>query len=164
MKRAPTSPNASLLASALMYRGNRFCSDRCRDFYNSGAPGYDHDWRQPKIGYRWRDGRPMKEAAGGFRIGCACCAKEFDSRGPRCCSVVCERRYRERQDNIAVWLRPGSSRQPSANASNVALKSRHGATVARSLARPGFARRNAREKQKCTNTTETAFLSLKRQN
>jgi hypothetical protein len=76
---------------------------------------------------------------------------------------VCERRYRERQDNIAVMAEAGIECQPSANASNVALESRHGATVARSLARPGFARQDAREKQKCTNIAQTAFLSLKRQ-
>ena len=34
--------------------------------------------------------------------------KEFDSRGPRCCSAECERGYRERQSNLAVLAEVGA--------------------------------------------------------
>jgi hypothetical protein len=29
----------------MLYRGSRFCSDRCREFYDTGAPGHLEDWR-----------------------------------------------------------------------------------------------------------------------
>ena len=30
----------------MVYRGSRFCSDRCRDCYDSGEPAYEQDWRR----------------------------------------------------------------------------------------------------------------------
>ena len=35
----------------MMYRNSRFCSDRCRDFYDAGNAGFAQDWRQPKANY-----------------------------------------------------------------------------------------------------------------
>ena len=32
----------------MLYRGSRFCSDRCRDFYDAGAPGHEQDWLKSK--------------------------------------------------------------------------------------------------------------------
>jgi predicted nucleic acid-binding Zn ribbon protein len=31
----------------MIYRGSRFCSDSCRNFYDSGAAGHFQDWLQP---------------------------------------------------------------------------------------------------------------------
>jgi hypothetical protein len=99
----------------MMYRGRRFCSDRCRDWYDAGNPGYGQDWLQHKLTYQWRDGRPMKMGPHGFLINCAHRGKEFDSKGLRCCSGDCERSYRERQENLAVMaevgIGPGPKRQ-----------------------------------------------------
>jgi hypothetical protein len=50
--------------------------------------------------------------AAGYRIRCAHCRKEFESRGLKCCSVECERRYREAHDNRAVMAEVGI--EPSA--------------------------------------------------
>jgi endogenous inhibitor of DNA gyrase (YacG/DUF329 family) len=86
----------------MMYRGNRFCSERCRDYYDAGNPGDAQDWLRPDIIYYDRDGRPMKMTTQGFLIPCAHCQKEFDSKSLRSFSPECERRYRERQDNLAV--------------------------------------------------------------
>jgi hypothetical protein len=91
----------------MMYRGNRFCSDRCREFYDTGNAGYEQDWRRPEIVYRDRAGSPMKMGPRGFIIPCAHCRKEFDSRGLRCCSPECEHAYREREDNLAVLAKVG---------------------------------------------------------
>jgi hypothetical protein len=91
----------------MMYRGNRFCSDRCRDWYDAGNPGHGQDWLQAKIIYRWRDGAPMQMGPHGFLINCAHCAKQFDSKALRCCSKECERAYRDRQDNLAVMAEAG---------------------------------------------------------
>lgn len=50
----------------------------------------------------------------GFIIRCGGC-KEFESKGLRCCSVECDRRYRERLDNLAVMaaagIEPAAKRQ-----------------------------------------------------
>jgi hypothetical protein len=86
----------------MICRGTRFCSDRCRDYYDTGVPGCEQDWRHPDIKYTYLDGQPMAKGAYGFKIACAHCHKEFDSRGLRCCSVECERGYRGRQANIAI--------------------------------------------------------------
>jgi hypothetical protein len=32
--------------------GNRFCSERCRLWYDAGNPGHAQDWRQPKPSFR----------------------------------------------------------------------------------------------------------------
>ena len=79
----------------MVYRGSRFCSDRCREYYVEGNPGHFQDWLQAKITYQWQDGRPMRAGQRGFHINCAHCRKEFESLGPRCCSVECERLHRD---------------------------------------------------------------------
>ena len=111
-----------MCGTGMMYRGSRFCSLRCRDFYDDGVPGHDHDWRRPKLG-------PMSHWA--FRIDCACCSKPFDSKGLRCCSTGCERSYRDRDANLAVMAEVGI--EPSAKRSCVECGGRipRGATAAR---------------------------------
>jgi hypothetical protein len=118
----------------------RFCSDRCRDWYDAGNAGYRQDWLQPtKVedvplsdwrvvagppgtvetnpwqsivseSDRRRGGRPagsMRRTVHGYMIVCAGCQHEFESKGLRCCSIECERRYRERQDNLAIMAEAG---------------------------------------------------------
>jgi hypothetical protein len=109
---APTRENivtCFVCQRGMIYRGQRgdlngrFCSLRCREWYDAGnAP-----LTEQKISYRWRDGRPMQETAKGFRIPCANCKRDFESLGLRCCSADCERRSRERKDNLAVMAEVG---------------------------------------------------------
>jgi hypothetical protein len=33
----------------MVYKGRRFCNDRCRKWYDDGNPGYAQDWLRPKI-------------------------------------------------------------------------------------------------------------------
>jgi hypothetical protein len=44
----------------------------------------------------------MRSSGDGFAIKCACCSREFASRGLRCCSADCERRYTEQARNLAT--------------------------------------------------------------
>ena len=62
----------------VVYRGSRFCSERCREYYVEGNPGHFQDWLQAKITYQWQDGRPMRAGQRGFHINCAHCRKEFN--------------------------------------------------------------------------------------
>ncbi len=97
-----------MCARGMIYHGSRFCSDRCCDYYDAGAAGCEQDWRQPDIAYTYLDGHPMSKAAHGFKIACAHCRREFDSKGSRCCSAECERRYREREQNLATLAEIGA--------------------------------------------------------
>ena len=54
----------------------------------------------------------MRPTKAGFMILCANCQKEFESKGLRCCSAECERRYCEKKDNLAVMAKIGI--EPSA--------------------------------------------------
>jgi hypothetical protein len=121
----------------MVYKGRRFCSDRCRQWYDDGNPGYDQAWRKAK-----KDGAPYKVIAGplgieigsiyhygkpdpiatrptraGYMIRCAGCQREFESKGLRCCSKDCERLYQERANNLRVMQKPAWNRQLSANVS-----------------------------------------------
>jgi hypothetical protein len=87
----------------MIYRGNRFCSESCRDWFDDCNPPY----ASLRIIYRDRASNEMRIGATGFRIPCAHCGREFDSRGLRCCSTNCERAYRERQDNLAIMAEVG---------------------------------------------------------
>ena len=94
------SPDTSL--------NGRFCSLRCQDWYDAGNPRVTDQ----KIVYRWRDDRPMRMGPNGFTIDCANCRKEFESLGLRCCTLDCERSYRERQDNLAIMAEAGIEPAP----------------------------------------------------
>ena len=100
-----------MCGTGMMYRGTRFCSDRCRDFYVSGEPGFEQDWLRPQ------PVNIMKATRQGFMINCAHCRKEFESLGLRCCSTGCERSYSERDANLAVMAEVGI--EPSAKRSCV---------------------------------------------
>jgi hypothetical protein len=87
----------------LVYKGRqgelngRFCSMRCQDYFDAG--------NQPPA-----SGRPpilMKPTRDGFKITCPSCQQDFESKGLRCCSDKCERRYRERQENEALMAEAG---------------------------------------------------------
>jgi hypothetical protein len=80
----------------------RFCSMRCQDRYDAGNPVAVTD--SIECG--------MKRGSKGFCIDCAECHKEFESLGLRCCSTECERRHRERRDNLAFMAEVGI--EPSA--------------------------------------------------
>ena len=93
---------------SMTYRGSRFCGDRCREAFDNGGRPFSPS----RIVYCDRAGDEMKATTTGFRIRCGCCEKEFDSKGLRCCSVECERGYRERQENLAAMAEVGI--QPTA--------------------------------------------------
>jgi endogenous inhibitor of DNA gyrase (YacG/DUF329 family) len=89
----------------ITYKASRFCSQRCRDWYDSGNPCHAQDWLKGA-----KDGdAPTRD---GYVIRCAHCQTEFESTGLRCCSTECERRHRERLDNLKVMAEVGS--EPSA--------------------------------------------------
>ena len=75
----------------------RFCSMRCQEWYDAGHPVAITD--SIDCG--------MKRGSKGFYIDCAGCHKEFESLGLRCGSTECERRHRERRDNLAVMAEVG---------------------------------------------------------
>jgi hypothetical protein len=81
----------------------RFCSVRCQDWFDAGNPA------PLERGHYGAAMRPTRE---GFMIRCASCRQEFESRGLRCCSADCERRCRERQDNLAVMAEAGVEATP----------------------------------------------------
>ena len=101
----------------------RFCSMRCQGAFDAGfTPAADPPadtltgWQVAaggEIGTDYYAGLfkrtpiPMKRTADGFKIACAGCQKEFESKGLRCCSDACERRYRERQANLALMAEVG---------------------------------------------------------
>lgn len=112
--------------TGMMTRGGRFCSDRCRSAYDSGFPAAGQDWLWAKSGpliviagppgYRL-DPRAFPElrvrnTATGRKISCAGCGKEFDSKGLRCCSVECERRYNEGIKNREIMAEVGAEPAP----------------------------------------------------
>jgi hypothetical protein len=52
----------------------------------------------------------MRRGPVGWIIECAGCGKEFDSRGLRCCSTDCERRYLKRCENEQLMAAVGMER------------------------------------------------------
>ena len=133
----------------LIYRGpdgcRRFCSDRCREGYDAGHPAHDPSHHH-KDNQRWYN---LPIGKHGFLIECFGCNRTFDSRGPRCCSPECERKYRERGEIDKLKAEAGCSTspslEPSANARNAARISPGGATAGPSRKQPGSARQNARK-------------------
>src|SRR5499427_10985447 len=67
---------------------SRFCSVRCRDVFDAGFLPYE----TPAAVYSL----PM--SGGGFVIECKECRREFASKGLRCCSNECERKYRDKEE------------------------------------------------------------------
>ena len=115
--------------ATFIYKGRRgelngrFCSLRCQAAYDDGFTAQPAEQPDTLTGWRVAAGGEigadyyagvfkrtpisMKRAANGFKIACAGCQKEFESLGLRCCSDACERRYRERQANIALMAEAG---------------------------------------------------------
>ena len=106
----------------MLYRGpsgddsGRFCSTRCREAFDAGFPPYQPvdirklftaSWRVVAGGDPGHLPRPMRMGPSGFFINCAGCDKEFESKGLRCCSKECERRYRDREDNAELMAEVG---------------------------------------------------------
>jgi hypothetical protein len=90
---------------SMRYRGSRFCSDRCREWFDAG-----------NLSYEQQEELARKPSA--MTIVCLGCRKEFYSRGLRCCSTDCERSYRERQDNLAVMAEVGIEPAPKRHCAN----------------------------------------------
>jgi hypothetical protein len=80
----------------------RFCSPLCLDAYDAG---YIH--REPKPPYDF----PVR--GDGFLFNCRNCQKPFVSKGLRCCSTECERKYRDKED-IAKTLAEIGEAPPTA--------------------------------------------------
>jgi hypothetical protein len=74
----------------------RFCSALCL-----GAHGAGYVHREPKPPFDL----PMR--GDGFVITCHGCNREFVSKGLRCCSADCERKFKERQDIAATLAEIG---------------------------------------------------------
>jgi hypothetical protein len=94
-------PTKCLLCRArFVYRGpdddnsGRFCSDRCRDAYDTIGLRY----RPPDVRYTHGDGRAMTPVTGGFRITCRCCGTQFTSTGLAFCSKDCHRLHAAREE------------------------------------------------------------------
>jgi hypothetical protein len=108
--------------------GNQFCSERCRAWYDAGNPAHSQDWRRPKPSFgvaEWKVIAGPSEAEVGsdpyvaFKprnlplgpvgcwIDCTHCGKTFESKGLRCCSADCERRYSEREHNLRLMAEVG---------------------------------------------------------
>jgi hypothetical protein len=103
----------------MTYRRSRFCSDRCREWFDVNNPGLAQEWLERKrAAWRVIAGPPgtvgteyynpgLRSTKAGCLIDCAHCGQEFDSKGLRCCSRDCEQSYRERQHNLAVMAEVG---------------------------------------------------------
>ena len=84
----------------------RFCSTRCRDWFDAGNPSHEQQ-RRLETPYTRRNGKPMRMGPMGFYTECADSRKEFDSKGLRCCSAECEKAYREREENLTIMAEAG---------------------------------------------------------
>src|SRR5262249_7734767 len=84
---------------SMRYRGNRFCSERCREWFDAG-----------NLSYEQQEELARKPSA--MSVVCLGCRKEFYSKGLRCCTPDCERHYRERRDNLAVMAEVGMEPTP----------------------------------------------------
>jgi hypothetical protein len=87
---------------------DRFCSERCRDWFDRGGPRFG----EPARGHgTWRviAGRDpgYLPSIEGFAITCLSCDQSFASKGLRCCSTECERKHRERAEIRAALTEAG---------------------------------------------------------
>ena len=112
----------------------RFCSPRCREAYDAGLPPYDPDQLRklvskfspgglhvvagppglssydPLLGSQQLSRGIKRRGSAGWIVECLNCGAEFDSAGLRCCSVECERRYRDRSENEQLMAEAGMER------------------------------------------------------
>jgi hypothetical protein len=97
----------------------RFCSAMCREAYDAGAmPARDIDpFAVPADQWRVVAGPPpgfmprvaMRQGRHGCFIDCLQCKREFESKGLRCCSIECERAYRQRRESVAALAEIGEA-------------------------------------------------------
>jgi hypothetical protein len=164
----------------MTYRGNRFCSTRCRDWYDAGNPSFteqqEYTRRISQAPGPWRliagppgaetphMPRAMRRGRVGFYINCANCQKEFESKGLRCCSAECEKRYRKREDNLRtmaeVGIKPAQKRHCE-GCGVVIPKWRNGRRVRANAqyCSPRCAQRAARERKNAAHSTGHVVLS-----
>lgn len=102
---------------------SRFCSVRCRDYFDAGGKPYDpYPARTamaiPATFWIVVAGPPgtvgtrpyvrdLPVSGSGCLITCRGCRKPFVSKGLRCCSVECDRKYREQQGIVATMAQVG---------------------------------------------------------
>ena len=112
----------------MTYRGSRFCSARCREWFDAGNPSFaDQQEHSKRIGGApgpWcliagppgaempYMPRAMRRGSVGFFINCANCRKEFESKGLRCCSTACEKQYQEHESNLRLMAEVGAEPAP----------------------------------------------------
>ena len=112
---------------SMVYRGSRFCSDRCREWFDAGNNPVDNYENYSLTGWRVIAGPPgieigsdyyagifgrqppgMKPSRYGFYIPCAHCKKDFECKGEgRTCSDECARGLREHEANLAIMAERG---------------------------------------------------------
>ena len=99
-------------------RGGRFCSKLCRSAFDAGYPatsGQTAPWRTLD-GKRYRVWGTITDkdlhlaTVNLHEIECRGCRGTFISKGLRCCSPDCERKFREREDIAAVMADAGMER------------------------------------------------------
>ena len=130
-----------------VYRGRRgdlngrFCSMCCQEWFDAGNEpiGRSSPFSAPLRAWKVVAGFPgvevgssyyasvfgdrlteMRVSGDGYAIKCAACSKEFTSRGLRCCSVDCERSYREREHNRATMAEVGMEAKAKRTCANPA--------------------------------------------
>ena len=106
------SPTKCLLCRAgFVYRGldgensGRFCSDRCRELYDSGLR-----YRPVSIRYGDANGQQMTPTDDGFRIACRSCGVQFVSKGLAFCSDDCRQLSAVRKEAKAAGYEPRQGR------------------------------------------------------
>jgi hypothetical protein len=137
----------------MLYQGHHgddsghFCSTRCRELFDDGFPPYEPvnlrklfaaTWRVTAGGDPGYLPKPMRMGPVGFFTTCVGCDKEFESKGLRCCSTECERRYRDREDNTRlmaeVGMEPAAKRMCEADGCGKAIpRWRKGRAVSKSV-------------------------------
>ena len=111
----------------------RFCWAGCYEAFHIGLPPYNPDQLKKLSQMPFTAGSNLRVVAGppgvtsfdpfkgskqlsrgirrrgssGWVIECFGCGAEFDSKGSRCCSAECERRYRERRENEQLMAEAG---------------------------------------------------------
>jgi hypothetical protein len=100
-----------LCRAGFVYRGpngdnsGRFCSDRCRELYDSGLR-----YRPVSIRYADGNGQPMRPTDDGFRIVCRSCGVQFESKGLVFCSDDCRQLSAVRKEAKAAGYEPRQGR------------------------------------------------------
>ena len=126
MNGAAQEPQACFACGRSYAKGEgRFCSPRCRAAFNAGFPPYNPNqarvlMQAPSwvlaagppgtVGTPYARDLPIR--GDGCLITCKGCQREFVSKGLRCCSPECEKRYRERLEIEATMAEAGMEVAP----------------------------------------------------